>query len=117
MDPVLDYEDPDENEWVLPETPSPASVPDNTSCWGPLYFWRGIANPSQTKVSVAVTREITSPWRRGLGITVRRSRSSGGSARAIGFWFPGRPPRILSDTPLEKDWQEVVRRANELDEN
>jgi hypothetical protein len=116
MDHGLDFEDPDENEWVLPETPSLTSVPDNTSSWGPLYFWRGIANPAQSRVSVAVTREITPPWRRGLGITVRRSHSSGGAARAVGLWFRGRPPRILSDAPVEQDWQDVVRRSNELGE-
>jgi hypothetical protein len=107
----FDYEDPDENEWVLPPLPSPTSVPDNTSCFGPLYFWRGVANPAQARISTAVTREITSPWRRGLGITVR---SKAGAAHAIGLWFRGKPPRILSEAPVEKDWQDVVRRDSEL---
>jgi hypothetical protein len=111
MDPALDYEDPEENNWVLPDISNPTSVPDNTSCYGPLYFWRGIANPAQARVSIAVTREITPPWRRGLGISVCSKKRAG---RAIGLWFRGRPPRILSEAPVEQDWQEVVRRANEL---
>ena len=116
MDHDLDFEDPDENEWVLPDLPSPTSVPDNTSSWGPLYFWRGVANPAQSRVSIALTREITPPWRRGLGISVRRSHSSGGGARAVGLWFRGRPPRILSDSPVEQDWHEVVKRSDKLSE-
>jgi hypothetical protein len=106
----VDYEDPDENEWVLLDLPDPDSVPDNTSSFGPFYFWRGEANPAQAKISVAVTREITAPWRRGLGITVRKKTA----AKAVGLWFKGRPPRILHNRPIEKDWQEVVKRAGEL---
>lgn len=114
-DPDLDlYDDPEENEWVLPELPSLDSVPDNTSCWGPLYFWRGVANPAQKIVTIALTREITPPWRRGLGVTVRRSRSKGAKARAVGVWLRGREPRILSEPPLEQDWQVVVKRATDL---
>jgi hypothetical protein len=111
-DDDLGYEDPDENEWVLPDLPSPSSVPDNTSCFGPFYFWRGEANPAQAQISVAITREITPPWRRGLGIVRRK----GSSAKALGLWFRGRPPRILNESPVEKDWQEVVKRASELSE-
>jgi hypothetical protein len=111
---LYDYEDPEENNWVLPSPPDLASVPDNTSCFGPLYFWRGFANPAQTRVSIAVTREITPPWRRGLGISVRRSGSRG---VAVGLWFRSRPPQILSEAPPERDWQDVVRRANELAED
>lgn len=107
-----DYEDPDENEWVLPQLPSPDAVPDNTSSWGPLYSWRGFANPAQAWVSIAVTREITPPWRRGLGITLRRR---GGVARAVGLWWKGPPPRILSDSPAEKNLQKVVKRSTRLD--
>lgn len=110
------FSDPDENQWVLPQIPSPTSVPDNTTCWGPLYFWRGFANPHQARIAIAVTREITPPWRRGLGVTLRRSRSKNYAARAVGVWFKGQAPRILSESPLEQDWHEVVRRANELDE-
>jgi hypothetical protein len=109
----LDYDDPEENEWVLPDLPSPDSVPDNTSCFGPLYFWRGDANPAQRKVAVAVTREITPPWRRGLGVTIR---SSEGLARAFGLWWRGKPPRILSEAPEEKNLQAVVKRSCELSE-
>jgi hypothetical protein len=107
-----DYEDPEENEWVLPEVPSPDSVPDNTTCHGPLYFWRGEANPRQTLFSVAITREITAPWRRGLGLTLRK----GATAKAVGLWFRGRPPRILGEAPVEKDWKKVVKRSGELSE-
>ena len=112
---LLGYEDPDENEWVLPPLPSLDSVPDNTSCFGPFFRWHGFANPSQAKVSIALTREITPPWRRGLGITLRSSRSKGSHARAVGVWWRGRPPRILQDEPAEKDLKKVVKRADRLD--
>lgn len=112
---ILDYGDAGEDDWVLPSGLSPVSVPDNTSSWGPLYFWSGVANPRQAKVSLAVTREITPPWRRGFGITVRQRRSRG-TARAVGLWVRGAEPRILTDTPLEQDWHDVVQRANELGE-
>lgn len=107
---TLDYhEDPEANTWVLPSLPDPASVPDNTSCFGPFYFWRGVANPAQARVSVAVTREITPPWRRGLGVTVRRSHAKGLKAYAVGMWWPGKAPRILTEAPVELAWRDVVR--------
>jgi hypothetical protein len=109
------YEDPEENNWVLPSLPDPHSVPDNTSCFGPLYFWRGVPNPRQTRVSVAVTREITPPWRRGLGLSYRTSRARGATkAWAFGIWIRGKVPRILSESPLVRDWQQVVSDADKL---
>jgi hypothetical protein len=109
-----DFEDPEENNWVLPGAPNLASVPDNTSTWGPFYHWQGTPNPAQRRISVAVTREITSPWRRGLGITVRPSRREGSVAHAIGLWLTGHPPRIMAAAPREENWHDVVRRANDL---
>lgn len=104
------YEDPEANDWVLPQLPDLASVPDNTSCIGPLYFWRGDANPAQARISVAVTREITPPWRRGLGVTVRGAHAKGSKAYAVGMWWRGKAPRILTQAPTELEWKGVVRR-------
>jgi len=106
------YEDPeDENNWVLPSLPDASSVPDNTSSWWVLYRWHGEANPHQWPVSVSVTREILPPWRRGLGIMVRKKPR----AFALGVWFRGKAPRILSDSPLEKDLAQTVARAHNLE--
>jgi hypothetical protein len=108
-----DYDDPEEreNQWVLPSLPDPALVPDNTkSCWI-FYAWRGEPRQGQWPVTVAVTREITAPWRRGLGIMLRRK----DRASAVGVWMRGKPPRILSDAPAEQDWHDVVTRANDLE--
>jgi hypothetical protein len=106
------YADPEtENNWVLPQLPHPLSVPDNTSSFSVFYFWRGKPNPRQKRVSVALTREILPPWRRGAGIMWRWSHQ----AYALGVWTPGQAPRILSDSPEEKDWQQVVARANSLE--
>jgi hypothetical protein len=112
---TANYEDPDENEWVLPPLPDLDSVPDNTSCFGPFYFWRGMSNPAQKWISIAITREITPPWRRGLGLTVRQGRLSS-DAKAIGIWKKGNPPRILSNSPVEKNWRKVVKRSRVLSE-
>jgi hypothetical protein len=105
------YDDPEENEWVLPEIPSLDSVPDNTSTWGPWYLWRGPANPAQAPLSLAVTREITPPWRRGLGLVLRHRHQQ---AWAFGLWFRGPEPQILSKAPGEKNWRAVVKRSNKL---
>lgn len=111
-----EYDDPEENDWVLPSAPDPVSVPENTSNFGPLYFWRGVANPAQAWVSVAVTREVTPPWRRGVGLVVRRSHAKGSRAYAAGIWWPGQAPRILSQAPVERKWEDVVWRSGELQE-
>ena len=105
------YDDPEENRWVLPSLPDASSVPDNTSSWWVFYRWRGQPNPRQRPVSVAVTREITPPWRRGLGIMLRKK----SNAFAVGVWLRGKEPRILSDSPLEKDWHDVAARAIDLE--
>jgi hypothetical protein len=104
-----DYEDPEENEWRLPSLADASRLPDNTKCWGPLFLWRGTPNPRQLLVSIAITREITPPWRRGLGITLKRV------GVAFGVWLAGPQPRILSQPPAEEDWRKVVARANELE--
>src|SRR5215471_5012356 len=107
-----DYDDPEqENRWVLPHLPDPALVPDNTSSWWVFYHWKGQPNPAQRKISIALTREITVPWRRGLGIMLRRKNR----ASAVGVWMRGKQPRILSDAPAEQDWHGVVTRANNLE--
>ena len=36
-------------------------------------------------------------------------------AYAFGVWIPGKEPRILSDSPVEKDWRQVVARASDLE--
>jgi hypothetical protein len=108
-----DYDDPEEDDWVLPLQPDPALLPDNTSSWGPLYFWRGCPNPKQLLVSIAVTREISPPWRRGLGIVVRNWKATKGVA--IGLWVAGPPPSILKTEPREENLQRVLERANALD--
>jgi len=105
------YEDPETNNWVLPSLPDASSVPDNTKSWWVFYFWHGAANPHQRHVSVAVTREITPPWRRGLGIMVTKKPR----AFAVGVWLRGKAPRILSDSPVEKDWHDVAARATDLE--
>jgi hypothetical protein len=104
-----DFEDPEENEWRLPTLQDINRLPDNTRCWGPFYFWQGTPNPRQLPVSVALTREITPPWRRGLGISLKWP------GLALGIWFAGPAPRILHDAPAEKDWRRVVARANRLE--
>jgi hypothetical protein len=105
-------EDPEtENQWVLPRIPPEPSIPDNTFSWWIFYFWRGVPNPRQRRVSIALTREILPPWRRGAGIMYRKS----SQAYALGVWTPGQAPRILNGSPEEKDWQQVVARANELE--
>ena len=105
------YEDPEENNWILPSLPDASSVPDNTSSFWIFYFWRGLPNPRQHRLSVALTREITPPWRRGLGIMLRKKQH----AVALGVWIRGKAPRILSDSPLERDWRDTVARARDLE--
>jgi hypothetical protein len=105
-----DY-DPEENEWVLPSLPDASSVPDNTESWWIFYHWSGQPNPRQRRLSVALTREITPPWRRGLGIMLRKKHH----AFALGVWIRGKAPRILSTSPLERDWHETVARASDLE--
>lgn len=104
-----DFEDPEENNWKLPSLPDVTRLPDNTKCWGPLFLWRGMPNPRQFPVSVALTREITPPWRRGLGVVFKWP------GVAFGFWRAGPAPRILRGAPAEKDWRKVVARANRLE--
>lgn len=104
-----DFEDPEENEWRPPPLRDVKGLPDNTRCWGPLFFWRGEPNPRQLPVSVAITREITPPWRRGLGITLKRP------GVALGVWLAGPAPQILNKAPAEKNWRWVVKRANRLE--
>jgi hypothetical protein len=106
-----DYDDPEENLWVLPSLPDPALVPDNTKSWWIFYFWRGVPNRWQWPVSISITREITAPWRRGLGIMTRMR----GRAWAVGVWTPGQAPRILSQAPVEKNVTDVVARADNLE--
>jgi hypothetical protein len=107
------YDDPEEdNDWVTPSLPDPSTVPDNTHSWWVFYHWWGTPNPAQKKVSLALTREITAPWRRGAGIMVRHKKNR---ADAIGVWTRGKAPNILSDAPAEKDWQDVVARADHLE--
>jgi hypothetical protein len=106
-----DSRDPEENEWVLPSLPDASSVPDNTKSWWALYFWSGQPNPHQRWLSIALTREITPPWRRGLGIMLRKKHR----ASALGVWIRGKAPRILSDSPLERDLHETVARASDLE--
>jgi len=106
------YVDPEENdEWILPKLPDPRSVPDNTSSFLIFYSWQGQPNPRQRRISIALTREILPPWRRGVGIMCRWSQR----AYAVGIWTPGKAPRILSGQPVEKDWRSTVARANELE--
>jgi hypothetical protein len=106
------YDDPEEdNDWVTPSLPDPKAVPDNTDSWWIFYRWRGAPNPAQRRVALAVTREITPPWRRGLGIVTRGKNG----ASAVGVWTRGKAPHILRDNPVEKDWQETVTRANHLE--
>jgi hypothetical protein len=105
------YDDPEENKWVLPSLPDASSVPDNTSSWWILYSWRGEPRRSRWPVGLAITREITPPWRRGAGIMLRKK----SRAYAVGVWLRGKPPRILSDSPLEKDWQQVAARSYRLE--
>jgi hypothetical protein len=109
-----DYDDPELNDWVLPSLPNPALVPDNTHCFGPLYIWRGEPRSEQAWISIAVTREITAPWRRGLGVTFRKTRRPCIKAVAVGIWLRGRPPAVLSQPPEEKDWRETVTRSFQL---
>lgn len=111
LHPDDSYEDPEENNWVLPSLPDPSSVPDNTKSWWILYSWSGEPNPWQRRVSVAVTREILPPWRRGLGIMLRKK----SRAFALGVWIRGKAPRILNDSPLERDLHETVARASDLE--
>ena len=106
-----DLDDPEENEWVLPSLPDPTSVPDNTKSWSIFYVWSGQPNPWQHRVTVALTREITVPWRRGLGIMIRVR----GTAYAVGVWTRGRAPRILTDAPSEKNLGDVVTRSENLE--
>jgi len=105
------YDDDLEEDWVTPSLPDPTALPDNTGTWWIFYRWRGVPNPAQHRVALAVTREITPPWRRGFGIVLRRKHR----AHAFGIWTHGKEPRILSASPVEKDWQEVVTRANHLE--
>ena len=109
--PDASYDDPEENLWVLPSLPPPTSVPDNTKSWWIFYVWSGQPNPWQRRMSVAITREIMPPWRRGMGIMSRRSHR----AVAFGVWFRGREPRILTTAPAEKSWHDTVSRAKNLE--
>jgi hypothetical protein len=104
-----DFEDPEENEWTLPQLPDVNRLPDNTACWGPFFLWRGVPNRRQLPVSIAITREITPPWRRGLGIALKWP------GVAFGLWLAGPEPRILSRAPAEENWRDVVARAKRLE--
>ena len=106
-----EWDEYESEKWVLPRSPNPLSVPDNTKSWWVFYTWRGEPNPSQRHLSIAITREITPPWRRGLGIMWRRKHR----ASALGVWIRGHAPRILSDSPSEKDWRKTAARASNLE--
>jgi len=105
------YDDPEEDDWVLPQIGDPTLVPDNTSSWLVFYAWHGEPRSRQWPISLAITREITEPWRRGLGIMVRGLHK----AHAVGVWTHGQEPRILTEAPEEKNWHEVVARHNDLE--
>jgi hypothetical protein len=97
-------------DWLTPNLPDPETLPDNTKAWGPFYFWRGEPRRHQFPLSFAVTREITEPWRRGVGLVARWLHS----AVAVGIWWPGSAPEILLSTPREKNLRRVVRRHRRL---
>ena len=105
------YDDPEEDDWVLPQIGDPTLVPDNTSSWLVFYAWHGEPRSRQWPISLAITREITEPWRRGLGIMVRGLHK----AHAVGVWTHGQEPRILTEAPEEKNWHEVVARHTDLE--
>jgi hypothetical protein len=111
LHPDVCYEDPEENDWQIPILPNPSQLPDNTSSWGPFYLWQGRARGRQWPVSVAVTHEISPPWRRGLGVVWRLRR---GRCRALGLWLPGQAPLSLLGAPREENWQDVVAKHNQL---
>jgi hypothetical protein len=106
-----DARDPEENDWVLPSLPDASSVPDNTKSWWVFYTWSGQPNPWQRRLSIALTREITPPWRHGAGIMCRKKHH----AYAFGVWTRGKAPRILNDAPQERDWHDTVARASDLE--
>jgi hypothetical protein len=88
-------------------------LPDNTKSFGPFYRWKGPVWPQQFPVSIAVTREIEPPWRRGYGLTLKWGRREGRPyAYAVGIWKRGAPP---PQEPRREDFQYVLDRARQLD--
>lgn len=110
-----DYLDPESDEWNPPSVPVKDELPVNAHNWGAFYRWQGPVPRQQSVISVAITREIHPPWHRGLGLVIRWDRPSQPFGYAIGIWKKGKPPRILSQEPTEKNLQLVVERANRLD--
>jgi hypothetical protein len=106
---------PDDSDWDLPAVPTDEGLPDNTASWGPFYRWQGEIRPSQSVLSIALTREITPPWRRGVGLVIRWDRPFQHYGYAVGIWKRGKAPRILFMEPEEKNLQIVIERARRLD--
>ena len=99
--------DEDEPDWVFTESFN--NLEDNTHSWGPLYFWRGPAASKRWPLFVALTREVSPPWRRGMGLGLRYSVKH---AMAVGMWKRGSDPHQV---PSEQSVTRTVRRSRRLD--
>lgn len=104
----IEWVDPEEEEadWIPPAFPDPDDLPDNTSTWKVFYCWRGRAPKRAWPLAIGITREISAPWRRGLGLSV----SFSGKRSTYGIWTRGAPPEIQFE-PEEVSLRKVLRRA------
>lgn len=89
--------DPEEEEadWEPPDLPDASELPDNTGEWWVFYCHRKVAPPRAWPLALGITREISAPWRRGVGISVSWARNRA----TVGFWWRGPAPNHLVEPP------------------
>lgn len=107
-DEPITWIDPEEEEadWQAPAYADPDSLPDNTSVWGIFYRWCGRAPKRAWPLALGITREITAPWRRGLGLSVSWS----GKRVTYGIWTRGTAPDAQVE-PTEVSLRKTLKRA------
>jgi len=88
------YLQQDAEEQPLAEGSGSVTPPENTKAWGPMFHFCGPIPPKKWFLSVMWIREITDPWRRGLGVGVRGTQKF----RGFGLWFRGRAPEPVQWT-------------------
>ena len=107
----IEWVDPEEidEDWEPPTLEAGALV-DNTAVWKFFYRWRGRSPKRSWPLAVGVTREITAPWRRGVGISFSYS----GDRVTYGVWWRGGGPDPVA-RPREVRLRKVLRRAKKYD--
>ncbi len=113
---TVEYE-PEDSEWDDPDWIPPLEVGatdllDNTKAWGPVFFYHGSCQWWEPILFPCIIREITRPWRRGVGLQVHwwnshkitgfgkkenRTIVARGQALALGIWWKGDGPADLRE--------------------